>query len=343
MEQSQAITVTQEDSFLAPVAGIAQFLSAYQAKKDFIDAILKPELDYGPIPGSDKPALKKPGAEKLSNLFGLIPAFEDVATTEDWTGAEHDGEPFFYYRQKCNLSKHGSLVASADGSCNSWEKKYRYRSGERVCPNCGKPSIIKGKLEYGGGWICFTKKGGCGGKFRDNDPAITDQQTGQVKNPDVAELVNTVLKMAQKRALVAAVLIATSASDYFTQDIEDFTDVAWKPESVVSQPTEQPKSNGKQRGEAEILDELGFQMEPTDEEIPPTVPQNTRMSLETAEKIMSASAKKPYGELTNDELSHHFIGIATALKRNNLTPERRDDLLFKQDAITVILKHREQK
>ena len=43
-----------------------------------------------------------------------------------------------------------------------------------------------------------------------------------MKNPDVADLVNTILKMADKRALVAATLIATGMSEYFTQDIEDF-------------------------------------------------------------------------------------------------------------------------
>jgi len=40
-------------------------------------------------------------------------------------------------------------------------------------------------------------------------------------NPDVADVVNTIQKMAQKRALVAATLIATSASEFFTQDVED--------------------------------------------------------------------------------------------------------------------------
>jgi hypothetical protein len=32
---------------------------------------------------------------------------------------------------------------------------------------------------------------------------------------------NTIMKMAQKRAFVGAILIATGASEYFTQDIED--------------------------------------------------------------------------------------------------------------------------
>ena len=43
----------------------------------------------------------------------------------------------------------------------------------------------------------------------------------RIPNPDVADVVNTIQKMAQKRALVAATLIATSASEFFTQDIED--------------------------------------------------------------------------------------------------------------------------
>jgi hypothetical protein len=43
----------------------------------------------------------------------------------------------------------------------------------------------------------------------------------RIPNPDVADAVNTVQKMAQKRALVAATLIATSASEFFTQDLED--------------------------------------------------------------------------------------------------------------------------
>jgi len=39
------------------------------------------------------------------------------------------------------------------------------------CPECGADAIIKGKEEYGGGWLCFNKKGGCGMKW-DHDPRI---------------------------------------------------------------------------------------------------------------------------------------------------------------------------
>ena len=46
------------------------------------------------------------------------------------------------------------------------------QTGETRCPSCGKAgAIIKGKDEYGGGWVCFIKKKGCGAKFT-TDPAL---------------------------------------------------------------------------------------------------------------------------------------------------------------------------
>ena len=220
---SNEIIVSSQSNFLAPAAQMDEILIAYQMKKEFIERVLREGVDFGSIPGSEKKTLLKPGSEKLNSLFGLHPQFEDVETVEDWTGSDHDGESFFYYRQKCKLYRGEQLIASADGSCNSWEKKYRYRQEDRKCPTCGKETIIKGREEYGGGWLCYRKKGGCGAKFNDDAPSIVNQNVGQIKNPDVAEQVNTILKMAQKRALVAATLIATGASDYFTQDMEDFT------------------------------------------------------------------------------------------------------------------------
>lgn len=218
--------------FMAPVVSVKDALIAYQAKKDLIDGIMRDGVDYGVIPGTNKPTLLKAGAEKATSFFGLSTRFKDAGTVEDWTGEAHGGEPFFFYRLTCELWRGDFFVASADGSCNSWEKKYRYRSSSRVCPTCGKETIIKGKEEYGGGWLCFAKKGGCGAKFKDGDSAVEGQSVGQVKNEDTADLVNTILKMAEKRALVAATLIATGLSEYFTQDVEDYA----TPEVVTAIP-----------------------------------------------------------------------------------------------------------
>lgn len=239
--------IVKQEEFLSPAVTVQGALQAYQAKKDLIDSIMKPNVDYGIIPGTNKNTLLKAGAEKATSFFGLSPRFRDAVAVEDFTGKDHEGEPFFFYRRTCELWRNEHLVASVDGSCNSFEKKYRYRNSERICPSCGKSAIIKGKAEYGGGWLCFKNKGGCGAKFSDNDKSIIDQPMGQVKNPDVADLANTILKMADKRALVAATLIATGLSEYFTQDVEDFitgefTEITEsKPETKSTQKTEQPK------------------------------------------------------------------------------------------------------
>ena len=58
----------------------------------------------------------------------------------------------------------------------------------------------------------------------------------RIPNPDAADVVNTIQKMAQKRALVAATLIATSASEFFTQDVED-TDPSGRNIDTGSHPT----------------------------------------------------------------------------------------------------------
>ena len=115
------------------------------------------------------------------------------------------------------------------------ESKFRWRTAERVCPACGATAIIKGKAEYGGGWLCFAKKGGCGAKFSDDDESITSQAVGRAENPDLADTYNTILKMSKKRAHIDAVLTATAASDIFAQDLDDL------PRAEVEPPPATPE------------------------------------------------------------------------------------------------------
>lgn len=200
----------------------AQAVMDARSRKDIVaqlmrDDILRPNIDFGIVPGSAKPTLLKPGAERLCAAFRLDPVFETISVTEDWN------RPLFFYRILCRLQHVDtrSEVATGIGSCNSMEAKYRWREQKRLCPVCGKDTIIKGKAEYGGGWLCFTKKGGCGAKFDEKDNAIIGQAVGQVENDDIYSIVNTIDKMAQKRALIAATLIGANASEFFTQDLED--------------------------------------------------------------------------------------------------------------------------
>jgi len=310
IKQDYAVTL-QNSGYLAPAASVHEALVRYQMMKDFIHSILKPGVDYGSIPGSDKPALWKPGAEKLATFFGLRPVFQIVEKVTDWTGTDHGGEPFFILHYKCQLYRNGELIGEGLGSCNSWEAKYRYRSQNRKCPKCGKETIIKGKAEYGGGWLCHTKKGGCGAKFADNDSSITNQETGRVKNTDVFDQVNTIDKMAQKRAMVAAVLVAVNASDYFTQDIEDFIDGDY----VESEPVATPAPTKKAR--------------PEDEPIPAPA---SEMTLEFAESELNSKGVR-YGDLDSDKL--RFMHKALSTK------EPTEEIVRKITAIRTILAARE--
>ena len=119
------------------------------------------------------------------------------------------------------------------------ESRYRYRTQNKRCPACGAETIIKGKQEYGGGWVCFQKKGGCGAKFTDGDVTITSQPTGQIENPDLADVWNTCAKIAEKRSATDATIRATGCSDEFTQDAEDFAKAEAAPVPPPVAPTSQ--------------------------------------------------------------------------------------------------------
>jgi hypothetical protein len=226
-KMANELVVSSAAEAYMPVLNVQAAVYRQTAIVDYVKSAFVKDKDYGVIPGVSKPSLFKPGAEKLLTFFGLAAQFVEVEAVEDWTGAEHGGEPFFLYRYRCDMYRNGTLLGSGIGSCNSWESKYRYRNAERVCPECGKATLMKSKYPPRNnpnatpGWYCNDKKGGCGANFEANDKAITEQKPGRVPNPDPADVVNTIDKMAQKRALVAGCLITVNASDYFTQDVED--------------------------------------------------------------------------------------------------------------------------
>ena len=195
---------------------VDQVLAQVQKIQGVMSKAMKEDTHYGTIPGTPKPTLYKPGAEKLCLMFRLCPGYEVLPNTIQ-------RDDLISYAINCTLYHipTGRLVASGLGSCNSRESKYRWRQGKRSCPECGEEAVIKGKEEYGGGWLCFAKKGGCGQKWPDGAQAIEGQEVGRIENDNPWDLDNTLFKMACKRALIAAALNATAASDIFTQDLED--------------------------------------------------------------------------------------------------------------------------
>ncbi len=192
---------------------------------------------------------------------------------EDWTGIEHAGEALFYYRYTCQLWRGDRLMGEAVGSCNSREIKYRFRwiSREEAVKRSDfdslqtrggrqfEPEFAIDKSETSGKygkpaeyWQRY-KDAISNGTAEKKDKKMgtktfagyeIDTTLYRVPNPDVADQINTIQKMAQKRALVAAVLVVTNCSDAFTQDLlEDGEDRSEPmPEGVHKIDSGQPKA-----------------------------------------------------------------------------------------------------
>jgi hypothetical protein len=194
---------------------IKDFATRRKAVLHFIRSQLRDGVDFGRIPGTDKRTLQKPGAEKLCDLFQLaaIPSIEEKV--EQW---EKD-PPFFKFQIRVRLLHRptGQMVAEGIGSANSLEGRYRWRwvSEDDLPKNLDKDNLVTRVLHTQRGTLR---------QFR-------------VPNDDVATLHNTLLKMAEKRALVDAVLHATSSSDLFTEEIDDLDDPV--------PPEDQKKKSGK--------------------------------------------------------------------------------------------------
>jgi hypothetical protein len=206
--------------------------------------------DYGVIPGTQKPTLLKPGAEKIAKLLNLQDDYDIVEKIENW----EDG--FFYYLIRCRLTDiaSGTLISSGLGSCNSKESRYAYRwvASERIPPMTNKdglesrggkkvmfePDFSLNKKETTGKygkpasyWESFAaaiadkravrKRKKLGAKEYDGYELTLDSIEYRVPNPDICDQVNTMLKIAKKRSLVDVALSVGRLSDLFTQDLED--------------------------------------------------------------------------------------------------------------------------
>lgn len=159
----------------------ANLRSQVQLIQEVMKGVMKEDVHYGKIPGTDKPSLLKAGAEKLCMVFHLGPDYDIV-------DKDRDGD-HLTITSKCTLTHipTGMKVGSALGSCSTMESKYAYRKGVRKCPECGAEAIIKGKAEYGGGWVCFAKKGGCNTKYPDDDDGIPKvTPTGEAAQQEAA-------------------------------------------------------------------------------------------------------------------------------------------------------------
>lgn len=188
--------------------------------QNVMQSVMKDKEHYGTIPGcGDKPALLKPGAEKLGFVFRLAPEYHVIEKMMERGHKE--------YQVTCSLKSinTGNFVGQGVGSCSTMESKYRFRPG---------PVEFTGKPVPRSYWDDRKSSpakaqemiGGKGFSVKKNDAGVWEivKAGEKVEHDNPADYYNTVLKMAKKRAHVDAVLTATAASDIFTQDVEDLAE-----------------------------------------------------------------------------------------------------------------------
>ena len=102
------------------VVTFAEAKHRLQQLQQFISEFMKPGVDYGIVPGTDKPTLLKPGAEKLCEIYGFSKWVEILHQTEDYD------RPLFAYTVKVRLVSKiaGFTEAEGVGAANSREKKF---------------------------------------------------------------------------------------------------------------------------------------------------------------------------------------------------------------------------
>lgn len=199
-EQSLQVQV-QPSAGLTMVMDFALVKQRIAQLQEFVRGYMVPGDDYGVIEGTgSKPTLLKPGAEKLCDVYGLSAGEAQIEFTRDDTKTPI----YISYRVSLPLISRadGRTIMVGVGSCNSWEKKYRWRW------------VFDNELPSGMTTDGLRTKGGTSKSGR-------EWTQYRVPNDEIDDIDNTLLKMAKKRALVDAVLSATRSSALFTQDIED--------------------------------------------------------------------------------------------------------------------------
>lgn len=206
--------LVQYQGSLAGAAMSVQEIKAQRALiRDVMQVVMVEGTHYGTIPGcGDKKVLYKTGGETLMSAFRLSNAIE--SHMRDLPGDHREYEVMVQI-----ISPSGLVLATGVGSCSTMESKYRYRHlpvklTEREVPqdywNIRKSDPIRAQQLLGGSGFSVKKS--------ENGKYMIAERGEQVENSNPADEWNTVLKLAEKRAFLSALMKALAVSDIFIPD-----------------------------------------------------------------------------------------------------------------------------
>lgn len=216
------LMTTEHINALSP----ANLRTRVNAIQHAMKAVMREGTHYGKVPGTDKHSLFKAGSEVLLTMFGIAVDPE----VEEFTDGDH-----LRYRVRCKgvHTASGTTVGIGVGEASTAEERYAWRRA--VCDEeYEATSPERRRLKF----------------------SVWNQRVSTTKQvrTNVADLANTVLKMAKKRAQLDMTLTATAASDIFTQDVEDMdpaivggVDSGGEDRQTTRQPPKPPTARGSAR------------------------------------------------------------------------------------------------
>jgi hypothetical protein len=194
--------------------------------QEFFQQVMVKDEDYGTIPGTGKPTLYKPGAEKLCELYGFAAHIKSKEEEKEYeTG---------YYRALITVQlihrSTGVIVGEGVGECNANESKYRYRwvYENKIPRHLDKDDLFFEEKE----------------EWKDGNKTGNTYRHYRIPNEDLFSQWNTILKMAHKRAFTGVTLQCTRSSGIFTQDETEMDEWA----DVPLEDRKQKKSWGGNKG-----------------------------------------------------------------------------------------------
>jgi len=179
------------------------------------------DVHFGVVPGCKKPSLWQPGAELLLQMFRCSEGVPEVETLE------HSAERIAYRVTVPIIHlPSGETVGHGTGECSTDEAKYKWRKVVCVEEWDATPEPLR-RVKWAN--------------------SKTGPYSAQQIRTEPADLANTILQMAEKRALVNATKTVTAVSDMFAQGLEDMPDGmadGGRPPPKMPQATTQPTPKG---------------------------------------------------------------------------------------------------
>jgi hypothetical protein len=196
--------------------------------QEVMAAVMKKDTHFGVIPGCKLPSLWKAGSEVLLTTFRIAVSLQvDDLSTPDC----------IRYRVHA-IGTHqpsGVVVGEGIGECSSDEAKYKWRRCY-IKQEFDATSETRRRIKY-------SQPKGANRVYEDMEVRV-----------DPADVANTVLKMAKKRAQIDLTLTATAASDIFTQDLEDIPEELRETgeQQEPRKPAQQPSTPGRDKLVADL-------------------------------------------------------------------------------------------